>query len=74
MTEKDTSSFCRGCVGKAEVKVMCPLISSMCGFGCVSLAHCRHCAYHRGFDYEQCRVDCGHGRASGEFVIPIKSE
>ena len=72
--EYESSSFCRSCVGKAEIKIMCPLIGSLCGFGCVSLSHCKHCAYHRGVDLEESKVLCGHGRGSSEFMASIKSE
>ena len=59
--DDESSSFCRLCVGKAEIKVMCPLIGSLCGFGCVSLLHCKHCVHHRGVNLDTCKVDCGYG-------------
>ena len=59
--DDESSSFCRSCVGKAEIKVMCPLIGSLCGFGCVSLLHCKHCVHHRGVNLDTCKVDCGYG-------------
>jgi len=62
MRNDDESSFCRACVGKAEIKVMCPLIGSVCGFGCVSLLHCKHCVYHQGIDLDTCKVNCSHGK------------
>jgi hypothetical protein len=57
--KNENSSFCRSCAdNKAEIKVMCPLIGAMCGFGCVSLSHCVHCSNHKGIDLETYKVDC----------------
>ena len=57
------STFCRGCSGKSEIKVMCPMIDiPTAGYTCVSLFHCKRCMYYKDVDLEICRVDCLYGK------------
>ena len=60
------STFCKGCSGRAEMKVMCPMIDMpIAGYTCVALFHCKRCIHHEGIDFDSCRVDCGY-KATGK--------
>jgi len=60
------SSFCKGCSGRAEMKVMCPMMDiGAAGYTCVSLFHCKRCINHEGVDLESCRVNCGYKAKTG---------
>jgi len=55
------STFCKGCSGKAEIKVMCPMVSiGSAGYTCVALFHCKRCMHHDSIDLETCRVECSY--------------
>lgn len=55
------SSFCKGCSGEAELKVMCPMFdTSSPGYTCVSLFHCQKCINYKGIDLEKCKINCSY--------------
>jgi len=68
-----SSSFCRDCCNKAEIKVICPLIGASCGHGCVSMSFCKHCSNHKGISKDGLTVDCGFKTGSSETTIFLRS-
>jgi len=67
--DDQSSSFCRSCTEKAEIKIMCPLIGSLCGFGCISLSHCVHCVHHLGIDLKEYKIKCSYGKKDTKIII-----